>query len=243
MQEIKLAFGRQADGRMVSIDAVARGLVCQCFCPQCETRLVAVKGDIRQHHFRHYSDSCQGAAESALHLFAKQIIQESRALGLPTPHPPVGRILSVTLESHFADCIPDVLLHYDTGETIAVEIWVAHQTERAKVRLYNDRQIGAVEIDLHKLVSAQKSEAEWRNVILIEAPRQWLSAPQAVWLERRADPRNHYCQHPGCHAWGAFGFGGKSLKKTAFHSAFQRKAQRKWFCGKHRAEGETQSHA
>jgi hypothetical protein len=36
----------------------------------------------------------------------------------------------------------------------------------------------------------------------------------------------HYCQHPGCKEWGAFGFarGGKG--------------ESKWFCREHRDDGE-----
>ncbi|HEY1877238.1 MAG TPA: hypothetical protein VGG66_07190 [Rhizomicrobium sp.] len=213
-------MGRKANGGMVSIDAVGRGLDCQCFCPQCDSPLIAVQGDILQHHFRHYSDTCHGAAETALHLFAKQIIRESLFLELPELYEPIGRVVSATLEHHLGDCVPDVLLQYDTGETIAVEIWVAHQVPPAKVGVYRDRQMGVVEIDLRAYVTAQKSDAQWADIVLLDAPRKWLSPPRAVWLRSRADPRNHYCDHPGCLAWGSFGFA------------------RAWFCFDHRADGD-----
>lgn len=39
----------------------------------------------------------------------------------------------------------------------------------------------------------------------------------------RPGPSAHYCEHPGCDAWGAFGFGRRALR---------------WFCFAHQAVGE-----
>ena len=84
---IKLPFGRAADGIMVSIGAVVRGLACDCFCPQCGARLVACQGEINQHYFRHHVErECSGARETALHLFAKQVICQQLEVALPASH-------------------------------------------------------------------------------------------------------------------------------------------------------------
>jgi hypothetical protein len=38
---------------------------------------------------------------------------------------------------------------------------------------------------------------------------------------------DHYCEHPGCVAWGEFGFGVDLLRGRRGH----------WFCADHRGEG------
>lgn len=42
-------------------------------------------------------------------------------------------------------------------------------------------------------------------------------------LKRRVE---HCCEHPGCKAWGAWGFGRNKHEPP------------RWYCGKHKAEGE-----
>ena len=157
MREIKLPFGKAADGRMVSVDAVVRGLDCDCVCPSCGADLVAAKGEIYQHHFRHYTDraDCIAARETAIHQFAKQIILEKLQLALPDP---LGVMVKATAECRLGDIIPDVLAEYDSGETLAVEIWVAHQVPVHKVRTYNQLRQAAVEIDLRAYRLTEKSE-------------------------------------------------------------------------------------
>ena len=46
------------DNKIVTIDEVERGLDCGCVCIYCHSRLVARKGDEREHHFAHY-DECE----------------------------------------------------------------------------------------------------------------------------------------------------------------------------------------
>ncbi len=46
------------DNKIVTIDEVERGLDCGCVCIHCHSRLVARKGDEREHHFAHY-DECE----------------------------------------------------------------------------------------------------------------------------------------------------------------------------------------
>jgi Competence protein CoiA-like family len=76
---VKIPFGRDANGKMVSIDAVIRGLACQCFCSACNAPLIARKGEKNQHHFAHYveTENCAEARETALHKFAKELICRS----------------------------------------------------------------------------------------------------------------------------------------------------------------------
>src|SRR6185295_9242304 len=72
------------DGTLLFIADVPRGLACRCVCARCSEALIAKKGPIRQHHFAHVkATTCQGAAESVLHLLAKELIAELDVLVVP----------------------------------------------------------------------------------------------------------------------------------------------------------------
>jgi hypothetical protein len=72
------------DGKLLFIADVPRGLACRCVCARCGQTLVAKKGPTRQHHFAHLKvTSCHGAAESVLHLLAKELIADLDVLAIP----------------------------------------------------------------------------------------------------------------------------------------------------------------
>ena len=78
------SFGLTAEGRLVSVEEVARGKACECGCPQCGEVLIARQGDVRAWHFAHASGGdCGAAAEGALHLAAKQLIVQEGAILVP----------------------------------------------------------------------------------------------------------------------------------------------------------------
>src|SRR5580658_8030351 len=81
--KIKLPFGLQ-NGKLVDISSVESGLACNCVCPSCGQRLVAKKGEINQHHFAHHNAiECEGAVETALHIYAKNILEKHKRMVLP----------------------------------------------------------------------------------------------------------------------------------------------------------------
>ena len=73
---MELFWGKSIDdGKMYHISEVENGLNCNCVCPKCNTRLVAKQGDIQLWHFAHESSiNCSFSNESALHLYAKQLL-------------------------------------------------------------------------------------------------------------------------------------------------------------------------
>jgi hypothetical protein len=179
-----IPFGQAADGRMVTVETVPQGLHCDCVCPECERALIAAKGDIYRHHFRHAADPCERGGETALHRFAKQVICETKQLRLPRNV--MGAIVSATPETKTAGLIPDVLVEYDSGERLAVEIWVAHQVPDEKIGFYNQYRLAAMEIDLRPYRFAHYTQAQWTTLILETAERQWLSPPRVIREEREA---------------------------------------------------------
>ena len=182
---LKVPFGKAGDGLMVSVDFVERGLACNCVCVGCGARLIAHKGEVYVHHFRHESESDCQAGETAIHLFAKQLICGRLQLRLPDP---CGVMIKATEEyPGLPDIRPDVLAEFDNGETVAIEIWVAHQVPQNKVAAYNKMRQAAVEIDLRPYHHAEKSEAEWERAILFDASRGWLSPPEYIRRQREEE--------------------------------------------------------
>ena len=179
MSEVKLPFGLRADtGVMVSVEAVARGLACECLCPACLGPLVAAKGEVVRHHFRHLAEdpTCREARETALHRFAKQVICDTLNLQLPQD---LGEMRSAVSEAIRDDLRFDVLATYDS-EDVAVEIFVAHRVGLEKVQKLVERGITALEIDLSSFRDADLDEIAWREAVLAKAPRRWLNAPAFV---------------------------------------------------------------
>lgn len=90
MAEVQLTFGRDSEGRLRHILEVRNGLSCACTCPGCGAALVAKNGGSNVHpHFAHASGlACHGGHESELHLLAKEILQDKKAIMLP----PYGKI-------------------------------------------------------------------------------------------------------------------------------------------------------
>ena len=65
------------DSRIVHVTEVKKGRKCGCLCPSCKSPLIAKQGDHRVWHFAHAvgEDACPRAAESGLHLAAKEILR------------------------------------------------------------------------------------------------------------------------------------------------------------------------
>src|ERR1700739_5058534 len=80
----QLAYGKSGDGRIFRISGVPSGLACGCACPACGRKLVAKHCVKKVDHFAHYQgDECEYAHETALHLLAKQALEECPRLWLP----------------------------------------------------------------------------------------------------------------------------------------------------------------
>jgi hypothetical protein len=80
----KLTLALDKDHILTSILDVERGNKCGCFCPECGASLTAKQGRYNAKHFAHDFDSdCTGGVETAIHLFAKEIIATANNIWLP----------------------------------------------------------------------------------------------------------------------------------------------------------------
>lgn len=86
--DIQLQFGIRNE-IIVHISEISeneRGLACSCTCPACGVSLQARLGNgKRRPHFAHHNDACNiiTAQETALHILAKEILQENQHIILP----------------------------------------------------------------------------------------------------------------------------------------------------------------
>ncbi len=150
---------------IVHIDDVERGIKCNCTCPGCGKPLIARKGQKNIHHFAHQSATCEYGYESSLHLAAKEILSNVKALTLPPTytffqhaHSGTDPLLEakaisidhVELEKHFESVIPDIVV-YSNGKKLFVEIYVTHKIDEDKRKKIEGLGISTIEIDLSSI--------------------------------------------------------------------------------------------
>lgn len=186
-----MVLGLRADGTMAHVRDVAPGLDCRCVCPACGTALVARKGRDNAHHFGHLGSRdeapCRVGPETALHLFAKEILAERLEMRLPERVLVVDddrelicnggtyRFDAATLEKHLGDMVPDVVVRRGDRELL-VEFKVTHPCGEDKLTKIRERDLAVVEIDLSGLPRNFDKDGIARS-ILWDAPRAWLHNP------------------------------------------------------------------
>src|SRR3569832_538182 len=152
-----------ADGRLLHFGVVSSGLACICVCFGCGRRMVAKKGDVQAHHFAHNAQqdgrSCASAGETALHKFAKLILDERLEITLPAQvveeqkdREVVVRAAKRTfdraiLETKDGQIVPDVVLLLRDRRLI-VEFKVTHPCDSIKIARIQALEVGAIEIEL-----------------------------------------------------------------------------------------------
>ncbi|MBD5804516.1 hypothetical protein AZOA_39590 [Azoarcus sp. Aa7] len=170
-----LDFARsRTTGRMVDITMVARGLACDCVCPDCGATLQARKGRKYRHYFAHHAGgtnvgTCTGGRESSLHAAARQVIADWNFIELPAllveeggrQGAVPGRIMPI-LRSELPDdhggrsywgkgmVRPDVVLHGDS-EQIWCEVLATHTVDDQKEARLKARNISTLEFDLSEM--------------------------------------------------------------------------------------------
>jgi hypothetical protein len=205
-----LTYGLR-DGKLVSIKQLTRGLHPDVLCPACKQPLIAKKGSVKQHHFAHSGEKfCETAAETALHLLAKELVCEpGRILELPKYR--IERIVnhqkfceSVAAakggrirfeggeqEVHFDGLIADAVIqpagHRDRPlKRLIVEISVTHPAGKAKVRQLRQIGLPAIEIDLSDFLDSHEPTPDAVIAALSSVENiHWLYHPEEGEARRR----------------------------------------------------------
>ena len=193
------------DGKPVHISKVSSGLACGCHCPKCKSSLIARKGDVRAAHFAHPKGSeCQGAAESILHILAKEILSKLDSIEIPeypysrTKTFPSGKVVThetilanggrvdieeVLIEKHRDSYRPDIEL-YSNGKRLIIEIAVTHKVDKNKLRLIRKDDVPIIEIQLEEK-HAMNSFEQLESLIQKDLKcKQWLYHPNVKVADR-----------------------------------------------------------
>lgn len=176
-------FAKDKNGRMRSIDEVSRGLSCECTCTCCGEKVIARQGEVREWHFAHASEAdCAGAAESALHQAAKQILLDNKGTTLPERSVDAQVTLADGRKGIGYASRPELWLDFDTveaevgydairpdivatinGTSFFFEVAVTHFIDEEKRKSLHQHAVPTIEIDL-----AQFTQRRWDWELLHE---------------------------------------------------------------------------
>lgn len=186
------------------------GLRCNCVCPGCLTPLIArhsPSGRVRP-HFAHASETaCVGGLESALHLAAKQLIADRRALYLPELGAPLSapsnwwsgiqhsevlregalsELQDVRLEEKVGCIRPDLFVKTFDQE-IMVEIANTHFVTPEKFEHIRRQGVATIEVDVSDLVILN-FEALAKRLFEATPRAKWVFHPELAARELELQP-------------------------------------------------------
>jgi hypothetical protein len=204
-----ISFGVHKSGRVIDAVEAVRGLACECTCPVCGGRLLARKGEVKAPHFAHHdSSNCVGAAMTALHLAAQQLIVDAQHLALPPlevhvaqHHVRLGTYQKTKCFEHGALWVlggaeaevaigfgrrADVVGDDPLMGRVAVEVRVTHEVDADKARDLVALGIPCVEVNLQEWVGQMLTMATLAEQVLERRDnRTWVHHPRKVAYERQ----------------------------------------------------------
>lgn len=173
------SWAENADGKMVHVDDVPRGLQCGCSCPHCHEKLMARHGDVREHGFAHHSDN-RGANLKIcymviLYKLAEQIIQTKKKIHAPSyygifPEQDI-EFVNVRVDSSYEreDKQPDVIATTSEGKQFLIEFIFNYKVQHKQALDYNN--LTCLEIDL----SSQTLESIEDFLLHSNDDRKWVN--------------------------------------------------------------------
>jgi hypothetical protein len=207
--EVQLQYGILG-GKLVSIEDIPKekyGRRCGCTCPGCGRALVArLKGSKRRKHFGHESGSVCNIAyaqQTALHMIAKEIIEQEKMFAFPNysvslsdihwhdsfraiyglPQSMeyrkayIAKCTSVNLEKKVSDFVPDIIVDIQ-GRTCLIEIAVTHFVDESKQQKIDEVGLPVVEVDLSAFIGQQITREFVRDALISQtANKKWLYNP------------------------------------------------------------------
>lgn len=201
-QRTYLTYALNMDDELVHIDSVPNGNDCACFCPHCKSGLCAKNGgEYKVHHFAHmHGVDCAGALESALHLMAKEVLQEIKSVRLPAIQNvyDAKELLFDKVEIEFYDkdtsLKPDCIGYYG-DKTIWIEFKRTHAVDKKKKGKIISARIDCIEIDLNgcelepnKMIDFLKSQSD-KRIWIYNNEHQYSDSKKSANFDNRI---NHY---------------------------------------------------
>ena len=190
---IKIPYGTK-NGMLVHISEVESGLQedVKCVSPLCDSSLVACKGSVRKHYFRHEKEcsSPHTALESLLHLLVKEVLEEDGMLRLPSKSQ-IAIFLEdrvklchledvevekrISLEKRKQYIVADVVGQME-GTPLIVEVFVTHRVDTAKKELIERLGIPSIEVDFSDF-TYDTSKEEVKQILLDASRARWIYYP------------------------------------------------------------------
>lgn len=189
MAGVKLKYALYEKKHLVSVDEVANGLACNCFCPACFCKLEAKQGDIREHHFAHYDKSeCEGAIKAELHLIAINLLNELKMIHLP----PVtlnrnGKIdyyndtvltNIVHVDEERNNNIPRVVVKFNSGKVLYIEVDVQYAQDKTQFEKYKKCNQSAIQIQLNHEELKDPVNSIRQKLTLNVSGKRWINNSQ-----------------------------------------------------------------
>ncbi|MBQ6191868.1 MAG: hypothetical protein IJK51_06180 [Bacteroidaceae bacterium] len=182
IKELYFIHAENAEGRIVSIDEVPRGLNCRCVCPCCQERVEACKGEIREHYFRHHSVNrgvnTKICYNVTMYKLAEQIIQTYKRIRVPSyygifPERDI-EFVDVKIDSQYKreDKQPDVIATTNDGKQYLIEFKFQDKVQHKRAIDYEN--LNCLEVDLSEqsletiesfLLSTSNERGKWMKWI------------------------------------------------------------------------------
>jgi len=140
--------------------------------------------------------------ETALHIFAKSVIQKSRKFRIPPIEIINSRndsqafyqkdvfvpIDSVETEKKIGTIVPDIVIN-TSGHRLLVEIFVTHSVDSEKLKIIRELGISTVEIDLSSAVTCDDLLSVENEIINEVSSKRWLFSNKADEIKKRIEKR------------------------------------------------------
>lgn len=188
---VELLYALNEEGHLLHINEVPNGISCQCHCPGCSAPLVAKNnGETKSPHFAHASGTvCNNAHESELHLLAKEIISEEKAVMLPS----YGNVykgglvkfdnVEIEKRNDISSLQPDlcgIVYNNTSGKNrrLWIEIMVTHAIGPDKRARIQKDGTACLEINLSQFMNKQVTRNELKDFLINEqVAREWTNNP------------------------------------------------------------------
>ena len=201
MAETLMYFARGANGSVVDVTQVLRGLACGCLCMGCNAPLLAKQGKVNAWHFGHASGASRRAcAETALHLAGKELLHELAEIRVPpvfyamTELDVLKREHIQTVEAaassfNFSSCSLehttgtrrlDALLSSSEGHSLGIEILVTHKVDDQKAVDLLSLNAPVLEIDLRSWLGKPLDREILKKLLASGAPRAIVAGAQIL---------------------------------------------------------------
>ena len=179
-QGFVFSWAENAEGKMVHVDDVPRGLNCGCTCPNCHEALLARHGEVNEHGFAHHSET-RGANLKICYMvimykLAEQIVQTKKRIHAPSYYGIFKEadieFENVIINSQYEreDKQPDVIATTKDGKQYLIEFVFKYKVQHKQALDY--RNLTCIEIDL----SNQSLESLEKFLLSSTEDRKWINS-------------------------------------------------------------------